>query len=145
MHLTATSPASATAPLVQLVALDGSPIESPAPTRPAALNWPAWTDLVRVRLGASDDDLERHRLSWGIGDALTRIMWRADNLGQPETADDLPPISGGSPADDDPDLAAWLEARPPVTASPVRRDLPTVERLEAVATGLYGDRPTAAD
>lgn len=143
-QLTAIAPASATAPLVQLVGLDGSPIEPAAP-RPAAAAWPAWTDLVRVRLGASDDGLERHRLSVGIGDALTGLVWRADNLGRIDPADDdglaafdarhpvrtpqVAPISGGSP-----------DAETSTSASDI-----DLNRLDAVARGLYGDAPTSAE
>ncbi|MHB1558584.1 MAG: hypothetical protein ACYC61_14095 [Isosphaeraceae bacterium] len=65
---------------IRLVDLDGTPIQPPAP-RPAALDWPRWTDAISVRLGCRDDGMERYRISVGFGDAATHVVWVADNLG----------------------------------------------------------------
>lgn len=131
------------APAVQLVDLAGRPIRPEK--RTPAHSWPAWTDLVRVRLGASDDDLDRLRLSAGLGDTLTAVIWRAEQpvpdpypcpTGEYPTVQMVPPA-----ADADDGLAAFEAIRGGAPAPDRSLDLPTLER---VAAGLYGDAPTAA-
>lgn len=165
-HSTTTAPvARDNAPLVQLVDFDGSPIE--APKRPAALSWPVWCDLIRVRCGASDDDLERVRISVGLGDALTAAMWKADNLGQPveddfdramQADDDTDPIPAALPdsfpympgSDDEPgddqaddDLALFEKLHPvrallASTLPPIAGGSPDADPVTAIDVGRLG-------
>jgi hypothetical protein len=148
-QLTTTAPVD---PMVQLVDFDGTPISAPAP-RPAGESWPAWTDLVRVRCGATDDEMERHRLSVGIGDTLSGILWRAEQPGKDDDQAD------GFDADLERFEASHPVRSPLATAFPITLgtmplpirggasspdrtlDVPT---LEAVATALYGTDLTSA-
>lgn len=78
----AATPTTDTDPRVQLVGFDGHPIEAPHPKLTRAHSWPRWTDAIVAQLGASDDELERHKISIGFGDAATHVVWKADTLGR---------------------------------------------------------------
>lgn len=108
---------------VALVDLDGGPVppgerDLPVTCPPddcPALHWPAWTDCLSVELGPPPARTASSRLAEALFDAVEHALADVEPFDLEPVASwaDLPPLSGGAPAADEPPYepteADWLD------------------------------------